>query len=72
ALEADKWAHVALVREADAGTLTWLIDGNAANAHSGIAEAAAPVTELIFGSGRWGNFKGYLDEVRIWKRPRGK
>jgi hypothetical protein len=72
ALEASEWAHIALIRDAEAGALTWYINGEPANSASDIVEAAAPAVELALGGGPLGQLSGYLDEVRVWARPRGQ
>ncbi len=74
ALEPDKWSHVTLVREPEKeeakGKLSWYINGTQTNSVSGIGKPVVPAPNLIFGSGPAGKFKGYLDEVRLWTRPR--
>ena len=71
ALSAGEWAHVALVRDNDAGRLTWYVNGAEAGVMEGITKPAPTAASLFLGAGPWSHFQGQIDEVRLWSRPRG-
>lgn len=70
ALPANTWSHIALVRDAEAGSLRWFINGVPDNAAMEIDEAATPAANLVTGIGPEAGFRGLIDEVRLWRRPR--
>jgi hypothetical protein len=63
----NRWTHVALVRDLDAGKLSWYFNGEKVNeADALFTEAVAGDNSVWFGRGYVSNFAGEMDEIRIW------
>ena len=69
ALTANAWTHIALVRDLEAMTITWYVDGvESSSIASQYATAVASNMNLILGNGYAGFFQGDIDEVFLFSR----
>ena len=71
-LEPGKWTNVAITRETANRTVHFYLNGNFVQSQTYGGSSAQPgdnTTDMILGAGKngtWSNFKGSLDEIRIW------
>jgi subtilisin-like proprotein convertase family protein len=71
-LEPGKWTNVAITRETANRTVHFYLNGNFVQSQTYGGSSAQPgdnTTDMILGAGKngaWANFKGSLDEIRIW------
>ncbi len=72
ALTAGDWAHVAAVRDTDAGTVSFYVNGDLLETVEYAGEAAGgSASELLFGAlDLEDDFSGQMDEVRVWNSAR--
>lgn len=70
AAEADKWTHMAVVRDLAAGRMKWYVNGKlVVESGTTVRQAKASNAPLRLGAGHVNNFHGLIDEVGIWNRP---
>jgi hypothetical protein len=75
-LELGKWTNVAITRATANRTVNLYLNGNFVQSQTYGASSAQPgdnSADMIFGAGKngaWANFKGSLDEIRIWNTLR--
>ncbi len=71
ALALNKWTHIAIVRDLTNMKLNWYINGVLTNQVDATYSSATSGTNLWnIGKGYAGNYKGQIDEVRIWNTAR--
>lgn len=69
-LQLNKWTHIALVRDLVKMKLYWYKDGNLVNqANAAYANATPSALDLMIGRGYTSNYSGYIDEVKIYRKP---
>ena len=67
-----EWTHVAITRAVENRSVSVYLNGNFVQTQTYGASSAQPgdhTTDMIFGAGKngaWANFKGTLDEIKIW------
>ncbi|MDX1913648.1 MAG: LamG-like jellyroll fold domain-containing protein [Saprospiraceae bacterium] len=72
-LQAGKWYHVAITRSAVNRSVSFYLNGNFIQTQTYAAHVAPPgdhTNDMILGAGKngvWANFKGALDEIKIWE-----
>lgn len=75
-MEIGKWANIAITRATANRTLSFYLNGNFVQNQiygDAFAQPGNNTTDLIFGAGKngaWANFKGSLDEIKIWNAVR--
>jgi len=67
-LKAGQWAHVASVRNARTGKVTWYKDGKPVSTRTLKHRAAASKYPLLIGKGYVSNYQGLMDELAIFNR----
>ncbi len=71
-LELGKWTNVTITRATANRTVEFYLNGNFVQTQTYGASSAQPgnhTTDMTFGAGKngaWANFKGALDEIKIW------
>lgn len=69
AIPLNKWTHVMLVRDLDAGKLHWYFNGDRVTSVDAKFDQAANTTEdWLLGAGYAGGFKGQLAQVKIFNQ----
>ncbi len=75
-LELGNWTYVAITRSTSNRTLDFYLNGNFVQSQTyggNVAQPGDNSTDLVFGAGKngsWANFKGALDEIKIWNAIR--
>ncbi|MFM1943956.1 MAG: hypothetical protein RI897_2938 [Verrucomicrobiota bacterium] len=73
ALPLKRWTHLALVRDLEAMVLRWYLNGELVNESPALFSAAAAGSGAFYlGAGYQSNFRGDLDEVRVWNVARSQ
>ena len=67
-LKSGKWSHIAVVRDAKAGKVTWYKDGQLVKSYKLRHSIAASKNSLLLGKGYVRNYQGLMDEVAIFNR----
>ena len=67
-LKAGQWAHVATVRNARTGKVTWYKNGKPVSTRTLKYRAAASKYPLLIGKGYVSNYQGLMDELAIFNR----
>ena len=71
-LEQGQWTHASITRETANRTVHFYLNGNFIQSQTYGGSTAQPgdnTTDMILGAGKngaWANFKGTLDEIKIW------
>ncbi len=71
-LELGKWTNLTITRATANRTVNFYLNGNFVQSQTygdNVAQPGNNTTDLIFGAGKngeWANFKGSLDEIKIW------
>lgn len=75
-LELGKWTNVTITRATANRTVNFYLNGNFVQSQTYSDASAQPgnnITDLVLGAGKngeWANFKGSLDEIKIWSAVR--
>ena len=71
-LERGIWTNIAITRDTAIRSISCYVNGNLVQSQTygdAFAQPGDNITNLIFGAGKngdWANFKGALDEIKIW------
>ncbi len=75
-IEMGEWTHIAITRATTNRTVSFYLNGNLVQNQTygeSFAQPGNNTTNMIFGAGKngtWVNFKGSLDEIKIWNTIR--
>ena len=77
-LETGKWTYVTIIRTTANRTVNFYLNGNFVQSQTYgdyVAQPGNNTGDMIFGAGKngtWANFKGSMDEIKIWNAARSQ